>query len=120
MNKLLLCSHNPILIKSLYGLLRDDGYDVEMADYPALAVQMSLKKNYNAIVIGSEPFGLSAEDAIEIIRSVSPDVPIIIVGAARHSTEAWSIKEPVDLEEFKQVMHEINHAQGISTLSGSL
>lgn len=120
MNRLLLCSHNPILIKSLYGLLRDDGYDVEMADYPALAVRGVLEKSYTAIVIDSEPFGLPAEDAIKIIRSVSPNVPIVIVGDTRHSVEAWSIKEPLDLEEFKQVMQEINHTQGIATLSRSL
>lgn len=120
MNKLLLCSHNPILIKSLYGLLRDDGYDVETADYPALAVKGVLKESYTAIVIDSEPFGLPAEDAINIIRSISPNVPIVLVGDARNPVEAWSIKGPLDLEEFRQVMHEINHVQGIATSSRSL
>jgi|GEM_PF-1499978 len=109
MENLLLCSHNPILVKSLYGPLRDEGYSVEVVDHPALAVQMTLRWNYAAIIIDSESFGLSAGEAIQIIRAVSPDIPVVVIGDTGHSMEALSIGNPVDLEEFKQVIHDIGH-----------
>lgn len=113
MNDILLCSHNPILIKTLYGLLRDKGYTVETADHPALAVQMVMNWDYTAIIIDSEPFGLSADDATQIIKSVSPDIPVIVVGHARDAANAMNIKLPVDLEEFGQVIHDIHQYQNI-------
>lgn len=120
MNEILLCTHNPILIKNLYGVLRDEGYNVEIADHPALAVQMTLNWNYIAVVIDSEPFGLSAEDAVQIIKSVSPDMPVIIVGYAKHTADVLSIKMPVDLEELKQAIHDVHKHREISFHKGGL
>ncbi len=109
MNEIILCTHNPILVKSLYGILRDEGYSVETADHPALAVQMVFKSSYSAIIIDSESFGLSVEEAIQIIRSVSPDMRVIVLGCAKHTNDALGIKMPVDLAEFKQVVRDIHH-----------
>lgn len=108
MNEILLCSHNPILIKSLYGLLRDDGYEVDIAEHPALAIQRVLSKDFEALVIDSEPFGLSAEEAIQIVRSVLPDLPVISVGPSKSDSSAFSMKMPVDLEEFKQIISDVH------------
>jgi DNA-binding NtrC family response regulator len=113
MNEILLCSHNPILIKSIYGMLRDEGYIVEVADHPALAVQMALNWNYTAVIIDSEPFGLSSDDAVQIIKSVSPDMPVIVVGQARPANDVLSIRMPVDLEEFRQAIHDMHQYQNI-------
>lgn len=93
---------------------------VEIADHPALAVQMALNWDYTAVIIDSEPFGLSAEDAIQIIKSVSPDVPVIVVGYAKYATDALSIKIPVDLEEFRQVIRDIHQFGELSKSKGGL
>jgi DNA-binding response OmpR family regulator len=115
--EILLCSHNPLLIKNLYGILRDEGYHVEIVDHPALAVQMVLKTNYHALIIDSEPFGLSSEEAIRITRSVLPHVPIIAVGNTTSMYDALSLAMPVDLGEFKQAIHDI-HSLGIESHTG--
>ena len=107
MNELLLCSNNQLLVKSLYGMLRDEGYCVETADHPALAVQMVLRKQYTALIIDSEPFGLSVDDAIKIIRSILPDLLVIFIGYDKIDSDALSIEAPLDLAEFKQTLHDI-------------
>lgn len=89
-------------------MLRDDGNDVEIADHPSQAVQMVLKKKYAKIIIDSEPFGLSVEDAIKIIKTVSPEIVVIIVGYAGPDYAVVGIKEPLDLEEFKRTIHGID------------
>jgi DNA-binding NtrC family response regulator len=108
MENILLCSHNPILIKNIYGILRDDGNDVEIADHPSHAVQMVLKKSYAKIIIDSEPFGLSVEDAIKIIKTISPEIVVIIIGYVCHDSAVVNIEEPINLEEFKRTIHELN------------
>jgi DNA-binding NtrC family response regulator len=110
MHEILLCSHNPILKKSLYGMLRDEGYEVETADHPANAVQMVLNKHFNALIIEPEPFGISAEDAVKIIKSVLPEMVVIFVGYDKLDPYALALKAPVDLEEFRRAIHEVrNH-----------
>jgi len=105
MAQILLCTHNPLLVKDLYGILRDEGFTVEIADHPALAVRMVLQGNYGAVIIDSRAFGLSAEEVVQIIRSISPDIPIIVAGNETYTGGALSLKIPVDLEEFKKVIH---------------
>ena len=114
MEEILLCTHDPILVKSLYGILRDKGHDVEIADHLALAVQMILKSHYYAVIIDGKPFGLSVEDAVQIMKTVSPEMPIIVVGGPECDTGALSVRMPVDLEEFRDVlntMHQSNKTQ---------
>lgn len=107
MNEVLLCTHNPILIKNVYGILRDEGFSVEVVDHSALAVQRVFQGNYVAVIIDSESFGLSAEDAVQIIQSVSPDIVVICVGLAKLNSDVMNMKIPVDLEEFKQAIHNV-------------
>lgn len=107
----MLCTHNPILIKSFYGMLRDEGLGVALADHPALAVQMVLQNRYAAVIIDSGSFGLSAEEAVGIMRSISPDMPIVVAGNETYAGGVLSLRIPVDLEEFKEVIH---------TLAGSV
>jgi DNA-binding NtrC family response regulator len=106
MNKILLCSANPILIKSLYGVLRDDGHDVEIIEHPALAVQKVMAGGFGMMIVDSEPFGLSAEDAVQIIKSTMPDLPVLYVGSGTHS-QIPAVEAPVDLEEFKRTIQNI-------------
>lgn len=113
MNDILLCSHNPILIKSLYGILIDEGCRVDIAEHPALAVQMVFRKRYKAAIIDPEPFGLSVDDAIKIIKTVLPDILVIFVGHDKPDTDALSIDAPIDLGEFKKAIHDVNRLQEI-------
>ncbi len=107
MKDIVLCSSNPILIKSLYGVLRDEGYNVETVEHPARAVQMIMRRPYDLIIVDSEPFGLSAEDAAQIIKTVAPGIPILYVGSGRSGVHAPAVETPLDLEEFKRTIHSI-------------
>ena len=106
MKNIILCSSSPILVKSLYGILRDEGYNVDTVDHPALAVQKVMFGLYDFIIVDSEPFGLSAEDAVRIIRTVAPGMPIVHVGAS-HEEPSTAVETPIDLEEFKRAIHSI-------------
>src|SRR5512140_497933 len=108
MTQVLLCTHDPILVKSLYGVLRDDGHNVEIADHLALAVQMILKDHYYAVIIDGKPFGLSVEDAVQIMKTVSPDMPIIVVGGPEDGAGSMSIRIPVDIEELRELINSIH------------
>ncbi|MBI5103087.1 MAG: hypothetical protein HZB33_14825 [Nitrospirae bacterium] len=105
MTDLLLCSNNQLLTRSLYGMLRDEGYGVETAEHPSLAVQMVLKKTYAALIIDSEPFGLTVDDAIKIIRTIVPDMLVIFIGYDKIGSDALSIESPLDLDEFKRTLN---------------
>ncbi len=118
MTDVLLCSNNQLLAKSLYGMLRDEGYSVETADHPAMAVQMAIRKEYTALIIDFEPFGLSVDDAVRIIRTIRPEITVLFIGhdAAdeAHSCDGLSIEAPVDLAEFRQTiqaMHRLKCAK---------
>jgi DNA-binding NtrC family response regulator len=106
MKDIILCSSNPILVKSLYCVLREEGFNVEIAEHPSLAVQRVLFGKYDFVIIDSEPFGLSAEDAVEIIKAVSPGTPTVVVGCGM-GADVPSVETPVDLEEFKHTIHSI-------------
>ena len=114
MEEILLCTHDPILVKSLYGVLRDKGHDVEIADHLALAVQMILKSHYYAVIIDGKPFGLSVEDAVQIIKTVSPEMPIIVAGGPECEAVALNIRMPVDLEELSELLKSLNQSNKIT------
>ncbi len=106
MKNIILCSSDPILIKSLYGILRDEGYAVETIEHPALAVQMVMRKHYDIMVVGSEPFGLSAEDAVQIIKTVAPEMPVLFAGGSERCDQR-SRGRAFDLEEFMKTIQNI-------------
>jgi DNA-binding response OmpR family regulator len=107
MKNILLCSSDPLLIKNLYGVLRDEGFAVKTVEHPALAVQMVISGTFDALVVASEPFGLSAEDAVQIIRSVKPDLQVIFVGCDRECGGAHGDGAPLDLALIKGKIHSI-------------
>ncbi len=104
MKDIILCSSNPILIKSLYGVLRDEGYFVETIEHPSFAVQMVMRRPYDVILIDSEPFGLSAEDAAEILRAIAPAMPVLFIGAGGDRERQRAVAAPLDLEELKRTI----------------
>jgi DNA-binding NtrC family response regulator len=105
MKNIILCSSNPILIKSLYCVLREEGYNVEIVEHPSLAVKKVLFGKYDFVIVDSEPFGLSAGDAVQIINAVSPGTPTLVVGGSDGLVP--SVETPVDLEEFKHTIRSI-------------
>jgi DNA-binding response OmpR family regulator len=104
MKKMVLCSSNPLLIKSLYGMLRDEGFAVETVEHPALAVQKVLGGGYDFVIVDAEPFGLSAEDAARIIAAIAPGMPIFRFGG-EESENPPMIRLPADLEAIKEMLH---------------
>jgi DNA-binding response OmpR family regulator len=106
MKKVILCSSNPLLVKSLYGLLRDEGCAVEEVEHPALAVQKILSAAYDFVIVDAAPFGLSAEDAARIITTLAPGMPILLVGGAGCDNLPL-IELPADLEAIKEMIHRV-------------
>lgn len=99
MKNILLCSSDPILIKNLYATLRDEGYAVETVEHPARAVQAVMAGMHDALVVDSDPFGLSVDDAVEIIHSVRPEFPVLRLGEGHAA--------PADLESLKRTIYGI-------------
>ena len=114
MDDILLCTHNPMLIKGLYGILRDEGYSVELADYPAHAVRKIMQRSYSGVILDSMSFGMPAEDAVWVIRTIAPEVPVILVGHPEQETDSLSIRVPADLEKLRTVVHEMHQTGSIS------
>jgi len=107
MKKIILCSSNPLLVKILYGMLRDEGYAVEDLEHPALAVHKVLNDTYDFMIVDAEPFGLSAEDAARIIRIIAPEMPILRVGGGAACDHLPMIKLPADLDAIKEMIRHI-------------
>lgn len=107
MKKILLCSSNPLLVKSLYGMLRDEGYVIEEVEHPALAVQKVLNGSYDFLIVDAEPFGLSAKDAARIIKTIAPEMPILCVGGGAACDTLAMIELPADLDAIKEMIEQI-------------
>ena len=107
MKNIILCSSNPLLIKNVYGVLRDEGYTVDTVEHPALAVKKVLWGTFDFVIVDSEPFGMTAQEAAQVIRSVAPGMPIVIMGGERDMDPADGMGAPLDLEEFKRTIHSI-------------
>ena len=114
MDNILFCTQDPILIKGLYGILRDEGYNVDLSDYPAHAVQQIIKNSYEAVIIDSQAFGMPAEDAVKAIKTIAPDTRVILVGYPEDETDSLSIKVPVDLEKLRDLVHSMHKSSIIS------
>ena len=98
MSDILLCSSNSMLVRNLYGILRDDGYNVDTVEHPSLAVKQVLWSKYDCAIVDSDPFGLPAQDAVQILRSVAPAMPVVVVGSAGD-------RGTIDLAELKRTIH---------------
>ena len=107
MKKILLCSSNRILTRSLYGMLRDEGHAVEDVEHPSLAVRKVLDGAYDFTIIDAEPFGLSAEDAAQVIKAIAPAMPILCIGGGPGCDHLHLLKLPADLAAIRELLHVI-------------
>ena len=105
MKSILLCSSNPMLVKNLYGILRDEGYGVETVEHPAFAVQLVMDHSFDLVIMDAEPFGLSAEDAIQIIRTMLPGLHVLSLDTEPNA--ASGIPAPLDLQKLTRTIHAI-------------
>jgi DNA-binding response OmpR family regulator len=107
MKEILLCSSSPLLVKNLYGTLRDEGYSVEIVEHPSLAVQKVLQGTYDLTIIDAEPFGLPAADAVRILGAIAPGMPILCLGGEDGSDQLQTFRVPADLDAIKEMIHRV-------------
>jgi len=108
--KILVCSQEPILLKNLYGILRAEGWDVETVSHPAHAVQTLMKEKYKAVLFDSGVSGMSVHEAVQIIRSFIPEMLILTMGDATKDPQVMTLSMPIDLGEFKEMIHNVSQA----------
>jgi len=104
---ILLCSQNPLLTKELYGPLRDSGYRVEISEHAAEAIKCILGKHYLAVILDSSDVGLNVIEAVNIIKSLSPDIYIFVVGEHDNTADVYSVKRPEDLERLVEFINNL-------------
>ena len=104
---ILLCSSNPMLVKNLYGTLRDEGYSVEVVEHPSLAVQKVLQGTYDLTIIDAEPFGLPAADAARIVAAIAPGMRILCLGGEDGPDHLPTLRVPADLDAIKEMIHHV-------------
>jgi DNA-binding response OmpR family regulator len=107
MKEILLCSSSPLLVKNLYGTLRDEGYSVEVVEHPSLAVQKVLQGTYDLTIIDAEPFGLPAADAARIVGAIAPGMPILCLGGEDGPEQPPTLRVPADLEAIREMIHRV-------------
>jgi DNA-binding response OmpR family regulator len=103
--RILLCSSSPLLVKGLYATLRDGGYAVESVEHPTLAVRRVLEGAFDCAIMDAEPFGLSAEEAAQILGTIAPGMPILCIGGGPGCERLPLITIPPDLAAIRQMVH---------------
>jgi len=105
---ILLCSQDPLLTKELYGPLRDSGHRVEISEHAAEAIKCILGKNYLAVILDSRDVGLNVIEAAAIIKSLSPEIYILIIGEHDNASDVYSMKKPEDLERLLEFVNKLS------------
>jgi len=104
MSRVLLCSSDPLVFRHLYGILRDEGFAIDLAGHAAAAVRMSFETEYVAIVLDAECVGLPAMDAARIIRDVRPKTRVIVAGDGSSSVHAVTVPRPPDARVIRRTV----------------
>ena len=82
MLRILICTHDSMLVKGLENPLRDAGWSVSVADNAAAAIRAVMEEPFDAVVLDSQVIGMSASEALPIIRHISPETKAVVVGEA--------------------------------------
>jgi DNA-binding NtrC family response regulator len=107
MKALLLCSQDPLFLKSLYCVLKEEGYEIEVATHTANAVRLSLFRCYSAVIMDSGNVGFSEREAAKVITSVTGGTPVIIAGGGDSRSDLICVDKPLDLEEVRGVLRNL-------------
>lgn len=100
---ILLCSQDPLFIKATYAPLRDYGYEIDIIEHPSEAVRCVINKNYLSVILDSRDFGINAMDALNIIKSIQPDIKAIVVGTKRNEFDIETIDSSVAVDHLKDL-----------------
>ncbi|TAN41403.1 MAG: hypothetical protein EPN22_15490 [Nitrospirae bacterium] len=106
--RILLCSQHPIFIKGVYGALRDAGYQIETSEHPAGAVRSVFDSSYSVVILDSRDIGLNASDAAMIIRTVRPDIPVVLIGTSAVADGLYSVENPDEVDRIKEIISSIS------------
>lgn len=106
--ELLICTHDPMLIKGLCNSLRDAGYSVTTADHAASAIKLLMERQFGTVVLDSYIVGLGVAEAIPVIRHVSPDIKVVVIGDAPSGHGVWTVSRPTSLEELRGIIFRIS------------
>jgi len=104
MKRLLFCSQESLLVKGLYGLLRDEGFLVDHVEHPSEAVRQCLCNAYDAVILDTRDIGLSALDAASIIRTLKSDIKVFLIGGGGDGRDAMVVNVPLDSDELKRLL----------------
>jgi len=100
---LLLCSQDTLFIKAIYAPLRDYGYEIDITEHPSEAVRCAINKHYLSIILDSRDFGISAMDALNIIKSIQPDIRAILIGIKKNEFDIETIDSSVAVDHLKDL-----------------
>lgn len=114
MEKVLLCSFDPMLKKGLQGPLSDAGFCMDSVDYPAEAIRLIMNKTYKAVILDTGGIGMDPYDAAIIIKNLASEVKVIILGANGGGQEVYSISKPVDTFRLKDILRGHKETKTIS------
>ena len=104
MLQILICTYDSMLIKGLENPLRDAGFSVTVTDHAASAIRKVMEKLFAAVVLDSQVVGLSVDEALPIIRHVSPDTKVFVIGEAGAGQDVYSIPRQSCLPELIRII----------------
>ncbi len=95
------------MIKGLYGPLRDSGYQIETSEHPADAIKSVFAAPYLSVVLDSRDIGMTATDAAAVIKSIRPDISVIIIGKDAANDDLYTM-QPDAIDKLKELIQELS------------
>jgi len=80
MANVLLCSHDPMLLRGLEYPLRDAGHSVTSTPGAAQGVRLVLDGSYDVVLFDADGLGMSAAEAVAILGRVAPATRALVAG----------------------------------------
>jgi len=84
--RILIVDPDPLFAGKLSSLLSSHGHDAEAAEGMTQAVQRLKDVNFDCVVADEDLPEMKGHDAVEVLRAVSPAVPVIMT-ASRNTRE---------------------------------
>ncbi len=101
----LVCCDDPLLRRSLIGVVNEEGYTVRCVENTADAVRHQLTEPSRVVVIDYAGFGMSPQEAAMVIREVSPLTQVVLIDRTdTHLEGVHILSRPVDISELKALL----------------